>query len=1213
MADDNVVVIDVAARFSDQTQPGMNSAQKNVDKFSQSIQKEQKQVDSFNRTKAQIRLEAKDAASKIIKDVSTSAGNLAKRTISIPIKAADYATKPLRSVFNFATSIQGILTGAGIGLAFNKLINAPVALADSFTTAQIGFNTMLGSASAGAKMMKDIQSFAIATPFSTTDVIQNTQMMMAYGFQAKDVIKDMKIIGDQAAATGKGSEGLQSIALALGQMSAHGKVDAQDMNQLTSVGVKGWDYLAQAMGKTKAQVMDLSQNGKISSAFGVQAILNGMKEYNGMMEKTANTTVSGLKSQIADTFSIDILTKWGQGLQKGMVGNLSKFNDWLGKNQTKIAKWGDALEGIGTIISMDLSRKTQGFTDLIDHTFNGSAFRNATTLSGKLHVAWEDVIAQPFDKWWSGSGEKWLAGKAAGIGRGLGGGITNGVLGILGVTVTGASSDGQSVGSAFAKGFSESFNGSKIAEAFKTSFSKVLSDAKTTLPGGQSSSSTGWMSDALLGYLGIKGLKGGLTVAKGVKGAASGMGDFAGSAKKLLGKGASAVESAAGAVTMSANVVYLSGQVLGGSSSNFVSDAGSLAGDFGGLKAGGSAERALTEGAETAGSLSKVGKFAEAASKFGKAAPIIGTALAVAGGAIEVAAAPKSQKLRTGIGAGGNVAGGLAGAWAGAQLGALTGGAIGSVIPGAGTAAGAAIGGAVGTVAGGIAGAIGGQKVATGIYDRRDAIAKGAQKLFSAPARKEAGKGAAAGAAIGTVFAPGIGTAVGGTVGAAMGALDSAFGGSAVGKWASSIEKSVGDFFTKTIPSAATSVGSAIGGFFTNTLPGIGKTVASGIGNFVTKTIPGAIQRAGAAVGNFFSSLPYEAGRELGREAGRVQKFIFQTVPQVAAAVGNFFTGTVVPAAKAFASSVGNFFTKTIPQAVAAVGAALGNFFTKTLPDAAWAVATSVGNFVTKTLPRAAVAVGAALGNFFTQTLPNFATSVVIGIGTFFTKTLPTAAAAVSAALGTFFTQTVPNFAQTVLSSVGTFITKTIPNAASAIGSAVGNFFTQTLPNAVGNALSSAGEWFEKNWSKFTAGAKEGYGETSAHANGGFFNKPHVGLVAEDGPEGIIPLSAGKRSRGLALWEQAGRMMGVRPYAEGGIVGRVIPMPTPRAAVQSPAHSPQISVQVTLGDIYINGKTGSDGTLDKKALAKEISDVVAGEISKNLERVFSNMPMESIG
>lgn len=47
----------------------------------------------------------------------------------------------------------------------------------------------------------------------------------------------------------------------------------------------------------------------------------------------------------------------------------------------------------------------------------------------------------------------------------------------------------------------------------------------------------------------------------------------------------------------------------------------------------------------------------------------------------------------------------------------------------------------------------------------------------------------------------------------------------------------------------------------------------------------------------------------------------------------------------------------------------------------------------------------------------------------------------------------------------------------------------------------------------------------SAHAEGGIFSKPHIGLVAEAGREAIIPLE--DRSRGIPLWKAAGEEMGM--------------------------------------------------------------------------------------
>ncbi len=53
------------------------------------------------------------------------------------------------------------------------------------------------------------------------------------------------------------------------------------------------------------------------------------------------------------------------------------------------------------------------------------------------------------------------------------------------------------------------------------------------------------------------------------------------------------------------------------------------------------------------------------------------------------------------------------------------------------------------------------------------------------------------------------------------------------------------------------------------------------------------------------------------------------------------------------------------------------------------------------------------------------------------------------------------------------------------------------------------------------------YYHYTAWAEGGILDRPHIGLVAEDGPEAVIPLSASRRERGAGLWAEAGRRMGL--------------------------------------------------------------------------------------
>ncbi|MBV4432244.1 phage tail tape measure protein [Clostridium tyrobutyricum] len=62
-------------------------------------------------------------------------------------------------------------------------------------------------------------------------------------------------------------------------------------------------------------------------------------------------------------------------------------------------------------------------------------------------------------------------------------------------------------------------------------------------------------------------------------------------------------------------------------------------------------------------------------------------------------------------------------------------------------------------------------------------------------------------------------------------------------------------------------------------------------------------------------------------------------------------------------------------------------------------------------------------------------------------------------------------------------------------------------------------------------------GSIVASANGNIIDRPVFSIAGEDGAEAIIPLSSKRRERGLELWQQAGQMMGVKMFANGGIVG----------------------------------------------------------------------------
>lgn len=84
------------------------------------------------------------------------------------------------------------------------------------------------------------------------------------------------------------------------QMKAKGKIQAEEMLQLTEVGVNGWNYLAEAMGMTTMELQKMSQKGLLPANEAIDVIVAGMeKQFPGMMKNMENTW-EGVTSTIKD-------------------------------------------------------------------------------------------------------------------------------------------------------------------------------------------------------------------------------------------------------------------------------------------------------------------------------------------------------------------------------------------------------------------------------------------------------------------------------------------------------------------------------------------------------------------------------------------------------------------------------------------------------------------------------------------------------------------------------------------------------------------------------------------------------------------------------------------------------------------------------------------------------------------------------------------------
>jgi len=210
---------------------------------------------------------------------------------------------------------------------FRVVVGESISFNAQMEQARIGFTTMLGSAERAEAFLRDLADFAARTPFEFTELLDASKRMLAYGFAAEDVLPMMEAVGNATAALGLGAQGIDRIILALGQMRAKGKLSGEEMRQLTEAGIPAWEMLAEAMGKTTAEIMDMQSKGLIPADRAIKMLIEGMnKRYPDMMKNMENTWYS-VTSTIKDVWRMTIgaVTK---NLFQGVLSWLQKVRDF---------------------------------------------------------------------------------------------------------------------------------------------------------------------------------------------------------------------------------------------------------------------------------------------------------------------------------------------------------------------------------------------------------------------------------------------------------------------------------------------------------------------------------------------------------------------------------------------------------------------------------------------------------------------------------------------------------------------------------------------------------------------------------------------------------------------------------------------------------------------------------------------------------------------
>jgi tape measure domain-containing protein len=232
--------------------------------------------------------------------------------IDIVVNARDQASSAIRgiesSISNMADKIErnsGLLQGmavAGAG-ALGAIVVQGAKYNAMLESSDARWKTLTGSIEGANKQMDYIADYAKSSPFDYQGIDETATSLMGMGMQLQDVNKWIPTLGDMASVLGGGTETIKGVGVALGQMTAKGKVSAEEMGQLAERGVNAWQMIADGMGLSVGEVRKLSEEGKLLASDALPLIQAGMKEtFGGGTAEYMNSTV-GQAQQAQEAFN----------------------------------------------------------------------------------------------------------------------------------------------------------------------------------------------------------------------------------------------------------------------------------------------------------------------------------------------------------------------------------------------------------------------------------------------------------------------------------------------------------------------------------------------------------------------------------------------------------------------------------------------------------------------------------------------------------------------------------------------------------------------------------------------------------------------------------------------------------------------------------------------------------------------------------------------
>ena len=250
----------------------------------------------------------------------------------------DKSNKAGNRIQKFGRQSQTASRGVGkLGAAVKNLLLGLAVIQSArfviFKTAELesqrkSLEVLTGSLKTTNKIIGELQAFGAVTPFTSTELIETTKRLKAFGVETDKLVATTKRLADVTGATGAE---LNGVATAYGQIQAKGKLQTEELLQLQERGIDVATELKDMYNMTGIEFSDALRKGQIS-AEAVEVAFDrltskGGKYFGGAIAQSE--TLNGKWSTFMDNVST-LAREIGDRLTPAMKDFLDMANKALG-------------------------------------------------------------------------------------------------------------------------------------------------------------------------------------------------------------------------------------------------------------------------------------------------------------------------------------------------------------------------------------------------------------------------------------------------------------------------------------------------------------------------------------------------------------------------------------------------------------------------------------------------------------------------------------------------------------------------------------------------------------------------------------------------------------------------------------------------------------------------------------------------------------------